>query len=158
MSEERAHARVSDPGTSHAAAAAVTPGLPTLQAMVERWALRRPEGFLDVDLTLAHPDLGPSTLRTRRSELGARNIIVDSGRRITPAGATTPHTVWLHRSFVFDPPPLLPPPETKAPTDDNRAARVAFAVKMDGYAKTAKAEGRSFLAAELTEAARLLRS
>lgn len=151
---ERAHARRDDPGTSHDAAAAITPGLPALQRLVEDTALNFSEGFTDVDLCFLNPEQGPSTLRSRRAELCARNIILDSGRRVIPEGHTQRHTVWLHRSFVPQPPPILEP---NAP-GPGRDEALLFAAKLDGYAATQKAEGRSFLSEELARAAAMIRS
>lgn len=151
----QAHARSTDPLTSHQAAAAITPGLNSLQHRVEEWALRQTQGFLDIDACEAMPDLGGSTVRTRRAELAQRNIILDSGRRQKPEGASTPHTVWVHRSFVADAPPILEPvsPASTAEREQGRAT----AAQMDGWARQMKAEGRSMFADGLTEAAQLMR-
>lgn len=153
---ERAHARHTDPQTSHRAAAAVTPGLPELQAVVERYALGQAQGFLDVKLCEALPDLGPSTLRTRRAELTARNIILDSGRRLTPDGATTPHTVWIHRSFVAAP-PAIREAETSASIADLKARGRVAAAELDKGADQMQREGRGVWAGQLREFAQLMR-
>jgi hypothetical protein len=138
-SGQQAHARRSDPQTSHRAAEAVTPGLLPLQATVERFAVSRPDGFMDVDLVDAHPDTGPSTLRTRRSELTARNIILDSGKRKKPDGATVAHTVWIHRSFVPQPPEIKEAPT--AFTSEDREAALVLAGKLDNAIKVMRDYG-----------------
>lgn len=100
MSEPAAHARRTDPGTSHEAARAVTPGITELQAVVERYALERgPEGFTDAAMSDALDDAS-STFRTRRSELTVRGIILDSGRRAKHGDSDRNRIVWVHRSFV----------------------------------------------------------
>lgn len=152
---QAAHARRSDPLTSHQAAAAVTPGLNALQERVETWAMRQPGGFLDIDACEAMPDLGGSTVRTRRAELAQRNIIVDSGGRKKPEGASTPHTVWIHRRFVKDPPPILEPASPTAPAD--RAAALELARQMDSWADQMKKEGRAMFSNALAEGAQLVR-
>ena len=151
----KAHARRSDPETSHQAAAAVTPGLNALQQRVEAWAMRQPGGFLDIDACEAMPDLGGSTVRTRRAELAQRNIILDSGKRQKPEGASTPHTVWVHRQFVKDAPPIMEPVD--GPSSADRDAARAAAARLDGWARSLKAEGRSMLADGLAEAAEIMR-
>ena len=89
---DEAHTRASDPDTSHEAAAAVTPNLRELQARVEAFAIAAgPSGFIDVDMQNALEDTG-STLRTRRSELTARNIVLDSGLRRKLVGSAQ----WRH--------------------------------------------------------------
>lgn len=159
MSAQQAHARRSDPATSHDAAEIVSPALPALQALVEEFARDRPAGFLDVDLVEAYPDLGPSTLRTRRSELCARNIILDSRCRRRPNVGVAPHTVWIHRAFAtgFVPDVCDPDKPAAPPIDVSRHEALTMAAKLDTYAATSKAEGRSFLGSELAEAARIMR-
>lgn len=152
---QKAHARRSDPATSHQAAEAVSPGLNALQERVEAWAMRQPSGFLDIDACEAMPDLGGSTVRTRRAELAQRNIILDSGRRTKPEGASTPHTIWVHRRFVDQPPPILEPacPRTAA----DKAEGLRQAAQLDGFARQMKAEGRTMFADALVEAAQTMR-
>lgn len=152
---QKAHARATDPETSHQAAAAVTLGLNSLQERVEGWARSVPGGFLDIDICEAMPDLGGSTVRTRRAELTQRNIILDSGRRKKPEGASTPHTVWVHRSFVADPPPILEPASPTSAADKQEAR--AAAARLDGWARQMKGEGRSMFADGLAEVAELMR-
>lgn len=152
---QSAHARRTDPETSHQAAAFVTPGLNALQERVEGWSRSVPGGFLDLDACEAMPDLVGSTVRTRRAELAQRNIILDSGRRRKPEGASTPHTVWIHRSFVPDAPPILEP-VTPTSTADKESGR-ATAAQLDGWARQMKAEGRAAFAEGLAQAAETMR-
>lgn len=153
----QAHARRTDPETSHQAAAAVTPGLPALQVAVEGFAVQQPGGFMDADLVEARPDIGPSTLRTRRAELTARNIILDSGRRMRPEGAATPHTVWIHRSFVADPPPLKDAEAPAVSISELKERGRAAASELDKGADQMHSEGRAMWAAQLREIAQLMR-
>lgn len=153
---EQAHARAGDRATSHAAAAAITPMLPLLQGAIERYALGFPAGFTDVDLLDWRGDKHPSTLRSRRAELTARNIILDSGRTVIPEGHAQRHTVWIHRSFVDDPPPLAA--KVSPPSKCDKGDALSMATKLDGYAEQLRKEGRAFLHTELIEAARLLRA
>lgn len=160
MIEERAHARRSDPGTSHEAAAAVTRwGLLPLQRIVEAYASRFGDGFYDVDLCEAHPDIGESTLRTRRAELVARNILLPHGKG-KPAGSTTNHTKWIHRNFATGlVPDVVEPPAPAAPEvePDLRSDALTMAAKLDAYSTTQRNEGRVYLSNELAEAARIMR-
>jgi hypothetical protein len=155
---ERAHARRTDPETSHKAADAVTPGLNAIQQQVERYARTRIAGFLDVDLVDAIPDLGPSTLRTRRAELVARNIVLDSGRTSIPEGATTPHTVWIHRDFVAGAPPICEPPTLREPISPDDIAEARKLIEpLLGAAKMSRAYGLTGCVAIAERAADLLR-
>ena len=131
---DRAHARRSDPATSHRAADVVTPVLNAIQRQVEQYAKSKLSGFLDVDLVAAFPDMGPSTLRTRRSELSDRNIILDSGKRQKPDGASSPHTVWIHRDYVAGAPPVCEPKAPTVVTDEDRKAALDLADKLDNVA------------------------
>lgn len=92
-----AHARGSDPRTSHLAAKAVSPSLTELQGQVESFALScGRHGFTDRDLARHFGDSG-STMRSRRAELTRRGVIEDSGRRTKPEGSGRLHIVWKHR-------------------------------------------------------------
>lgn len=153
---QRAHARRDDPQTSHAAAAAITPGLPELQARVEQIALRFPDGFTDVDLWHSGGETPLSTLRTRRGELTARNILLDSGQRVIPEGRTQRHTVWIHRSFVEQPPEIREA-EAVASIADLKARGRAAAAELDKNAAQMQNEGRAMWAAELRQHAQLMR-
>jgi len=153
--DQLAHARRTDPLTSHQAAEAVTLGLPELQALVEQVAICFPDGFTDVDLITARPDLGPSTLRTRRAELVARNIVLDSMRRVRPDGHTQLHTVWIHRSFVTNPPEICEPVRPATPAD--KAEALAMAAKLENEARSCRAQGLAMFADFLTECAQMMR-
>ena len=158
--DDRAHARRTDPGTSHQAAEAVTPGLNAIQRIVEAFARSRPDGFLDVELIEATPDLGQSTLRTRRAELTARNVVLDSGRRRKPDGATTPHTIWIHRDHVAGAPDVVDPAAVAAREErleSDRAEAITRAHTLERFAEQFKLEGRSAVNAELRAVATLLR-
>lgn len=152
---EQAHARRSDPATSHEAADAVTPELKELQALVEQYALTAADnGFTDASLEEFLGDAG-STYRTRRAELTARNIILNSGQTRTFGESTRQRIVWVHRRFVLDAPPICEPPTPASPEDRN-AAR-AKAARFDEVAKQMDREGRIGLATEFREGAALLR-
>ncbi len=150
-----AHARASDPQTSHDAAEAVTPGLGAIQQRVEAFAKRQRHGFLDIDLTEALDDLGPSTVRTRRAELVARNVVLDSGRREKPDGATSAHTVWIHRDFVPGAPTVIEP--VPPVSGETKAAGKAMAAELAQFATSLRKEGRGMLSGRLEEAADVLR-
>lgn len=83
---ERAHARHSDPDTSHDAAASVT-HLRRSQEAVRQVLATMPFGGTDEDiawrysLTPDTPLQSPSGLRTRRKELVKRGLVQNSGRR-----------------------------------------------------------------------------
>lgn len=151
-----AHARRDDPDTSHEAAAAVTPGLRELQARVETFAKSAGlEGFTDAEMEAALDDAG-STLRTRRSELAARNIVLDSGLRRTFGDSPRRRIVWLHRSFVDNPPPVQDAPRVL--TKEERGRGLEHVVRLEAGARQMRNEGRSAFADQLTEAANYIRS
>lgn len=77
---EQAHARHSDPDTSHDAARSVSPKVAKVQRQVLAYAASKPDGFTDRHLQDAFAD-STSTYRTRRSELVAKGYIRDSGER-----------------------------------------------------------------------------
>lgn len=152
----QAHARWDDPDTSHEAAAAVTPGLRELQQRVERYAQRCGHaGFTDAEMEDALQDAG-STLRTRRSELAARNIVLDSGQRRKFGDSPRNRIVWLHRSFVANAPPICEPPRVLTAEERGRGKQHADA--LDRCAKQMRAEGRVGVEQMLTEAAAYIRS
>lgn len=86
--------RKSDPVTSRMAAATVLPKLTKIQSEILAWA--RGRTFTDLDLVAAFPNLGPSTLRTRRSELRDAGLILDTGLFEVHSGRR--HTVWQART------------------------------------------------------------
>lgn len=90
----KAHARWSDPDTSHAAAEGVTPNLRELQAAVLAFAYRcEPFGFTDPAMN-EHFGVQSSTYRTRRSELVEYGLIADTGERVKLGGKGRAHAVW----------------------------------------------------------------
>lgn len=107
--QPRTRARSGDRDTSHKAAAQIIPVRYTIRQQVEDFARRAGNcGFIDEQLIEAFPEKTPSTLRTRRSELGFENIVLDTGcRRLTSAGRET--IVWQHRDFHNNPPPRKEP-------------------------------------------------
>lgn len=119
-----AHARRSDPQTSHDAAAAVTPKLNELQRKVENYAgLIGSHGFTDAEMA-EYFESTKSTLRTRRAELAERNIIVDSGKTRTFGDSPRQRIVWIHRDFAKNPPPVREPAEK----DPDQRKRVGYAI------------------------------
>ena len=99
----RAHARNSDPATSHEAADSVTDKIRASQEAVRLVLDRFPQGLTDTDLIEEYgklsalgwvPRQSPSGLRTRRSELVRRGTVVDSGNRaLLPTGRRA--VVWV---------------------------------------------------------------
>ena len=91
-----AHARRTDPETSHAAAASPTPGtLRPRQAEVLNILRQGPMHDQRIAATALawHSKQSPSGLRTRRAELVATGLVEDSGRReILPSGRGS--VVW----------------------------------------------------------------
>jgi hypothetical protein len=89
------HARKTDPQTSHDAAASVKNLTPTKEFILK--ALNRPR--TDVDLVEAYqnmkfaPRASESGIRSRRAELVAQGLVIDSGARIKlPSGRWA--TIW----------------------------------------------------------------
>lgn len=90
-------ARITDPGTSHAAARSIKHRVSEVRQAVLLYALDRPEGFTDWEMC-SHFGNHSATYRTRRSELTDRGEIVPTlERRATPSGRTA--VVWVHKSF-----------------------------------------------------------
>lgn len=104
FSDPRTRARRGDPDTSHKAAAAIMPSRFTIRQQVEQFALDAgTDGFTDEDLCDAFSNRAGSTMRTRRSELGFENIVVDSARRkLNSKGREV--IVWVHRDHHPSPP------------------------------------------------------
>lgn len=104
-------ARSSDPDTSRKAAAAIMPTRYTIRQQVEQYALDRGRaGFTDEDLCCDFSGRAGSTMRTRRSELGFENIVIDSARRkLNSKGREM--IVWVHRDHHPAPPPQIPKAE-----------------------------------------------
>jgi len=86
----KAYARNTDPGTSHEAAAKVTPKLRKLQQEVLD-IFQRHRRLTDLDLQEVTYTAG-STYRTRRSELVKMGLLRNSGDRKHQAGAN--RIVW----------------------------------------------------------------
>lgn len=82
LDDERAHARRTDPDTSHAAARSVVELRPRQQAVLD---VLRSYGRALTDEEIAErydgPQQSPSGLRTRRSELVSKGFARDSGER-----------------------------------------------------------------------------
>jgi hypothetical protein len=147
-------ARRADPGTSHDAAAAVTPGLRELQARVEAYARRiGAGGFTDAQMAADLEDT-TSTLRTRRAELAARRIVIDTGRRRTWGDSPRLRSVWVHRDFVHEPPAVIDAP---VPIKEAREEALIRAATLDSMAATFRERGSTLPADELEASARLLR-
>ncbi len=90
-----AHARRTDPQTSHEAAKAVTPKLTHCELRVLDFARKRGRnGFTDIELEDAMGDHG-ATFRTRRQELTTRGLIRDTGRTSRDAGDPRRRIVWV---------------------------------------------------------------
>jgi hypothetical protein len=147
-----ARARNTDPETSHKAAEAIEPHTATIRRQVEAFAHQRgDEGFIDEDLSRAFEAENVSSYRTRRAELADQNIILDSGRRRQNEGGRE-CVVWVHRSFVLQP-PLERDPAKKPKRDEVEAAFV----EIEKWQRQMKAEGRTAAGAFL-EAIQTLRA
>lgn len=119
----KAHARNTDPFTSHEAAASVVGLRPKQLAVLDCLKLYGPAVDLQLlDLYRAHaeahgwPEQSDSGLRTRRCELAEKNLIRCVGTSILPSGRKA--LVWGIRQRQADPPvpgvaaesaPTLPP-------------------------------------------------
>lgn len=102
--DPRSRARCGDPDTSHKAAAAIMPSRYTIRQQVEQFALDAgTDGFTDEDLCDAFANRAGSTMRTRRSELGFENIVVDSARRKLNS-KDREVIIWVHRNHHPSPP------------------------------------------------------
>lgn len=79
--------------TSIDAAQSIVPSLTEIQNAVLQYANTMPTGFTDDQMNRHFQSYG-STYRTRRAELTAKNLIVDSGKLARlPSGRNA--TVWL---------------------------------------------------------------
>jgi len=151
---DHAHARASDPQTSHDAAAAITPGLPEIQAKVERWAIQAgARGFTDLAMCDAMED-STSTLRSRRAELTDRNIILDTGQRRTEGDSPRERIVWVHRSYFVGAPPICEP--AKPITSADKAEARSLSIELARLAKGFRSQGLGIAADKIDEGARLL--
>ncbi len=92
-----AHARHTDPRTSHQAARAMTPELTDIQKRVLAFAKRcGGRGFTDLELEEEFHDHG-ATFRTRRRELVDMRMIRDSGQTTRYAGDRRHRIIWVIR-------------------------------------------------------------
>ena len=93
-------ARLSDPSTSHEAAAKATKMLSAKQALVEKELVRAgANGLTDHELIKLFRQWPESTSRKRRCELVALGKVVANGeKRMLPTGSNA--KVWMHASFV----------------------------------------------------------
>lgn len=99
--------RRADPETSRKAAAQIMPSRFTIRQQVEQFALDAgKDGFTDEDLCDAFSNRAGSTMRTRRSELGFENIVIDSARRKHNSKGRE-MIVWVHRDHHPSPPPQI---------------------------------------------------
>lgn len=155
---DQAHARRTDPDTSLEAAAVASQGIERQRNLVLAYAKGRGDkGFMDVDLEEAHPLESDSGLRTRRSELTARNIILDSGRRDRAAGSNRKRIVWMHRDWVDNPPPEREAPPNAAQTDVLKGEAHQAAARLRQHAAYLKRQyGLAALANDLDSVAELL--
>lgn len=95
-----AHARHTDPETSHQAAASVTRITSSRQAILDAYHLRGPMADFELEEYYAQvwqmhqwQPQSPSGIRSRRAELTELGRIIDSGRRtVTPSGR--PCIIW----------------------------------------------------------------
>ena len=152
---DQAHARSTDPETSHEAAAAVTPDLRELQARVEAYARRMGgQGFVDAQMEEDLDDDG-STMRSRRAELTERNIILSSGSKRRWGESVRRRVVWIHRDFVDNPPPVIDAPKPIRKEDRDRAVELSGTLGRSG--PILRGYGLAALAGEIEDAAKLLR-
>lgn len=153
---DSAHARSTDPHTSHEAAAAVTAHLTSGRAIVEAYARRKgADGFTDIEM---HDELGDSgsSLRSRRNELTAMNRILDSGRTAR-YGNQMERVVWVHRDFVTNPPPALDKPPSRAEADKTLESDAeALRVRLRSAGEAMHREGRTGAEALFNEAEQLI--
>jgi len=94
LAQYQAHARRSDPITSHDAARAISPLLSPIQRDVLRFAaIKGTSGFDDTELQFYFADDG-SSHRTRRAELTEEGMIRDTGRKIRYEGDRCHRIIW----------------------------------------------------------------
>lgn len=151
-----ARSRRGDPDTSRKAARKVEPHTPSIRDQVDGFAKHCGSvGFIDEELSDRFGSAEQSSYRTRRAELADQNIILDSGKRRFNKGMNE-CIVWVHRDHHPNPPLVLEGGKSAARSSAISDA-LAMAPKLARYAAQMKAEGRSFLAAELDEAAEIMR-
>jgi len=86
-----------DHDTSIEAAIAIAPKLNEIQQQVLAFARNQPDGFTDVDLNKFFNCTG-STFRTRRAELVAKGLIINSWKRERIHGRS--HIVWILKDYL----------------------------------------------------------
>lgn len=147
---DRAHARRTDPETSHAAAKVVDPHLQQIRDRVAFFARQCGEiGFIDEELSAKFGAEASSSYRTRRNELTVAGEIVDSGRK-KKNGSGRDCIVWVHRNFLSAPPKM--PPMSSIDT------KVAMAFRnMEAGARQMRNEGRIGFAEQIEEALKVLK-
>jgi hypothetical protein len=146
----KAHARRTDPDTSHEAAKAVTPATDTIRADVERWARGQgAAGFIDEELSKAFGAEEVSSYRTRRAELTLTGQIVDTRRR-RPNSNMRQCIVWIHSDYRHSSVPFEPQ-LTLAEQLERRANQ------LDQFAKDETRAGYTIMARELAATADLIR-
>jgi len=89
--------RRQDQPTSIEAAQAIAPKLNEIQQQVLTYAKVMNDGFTDVDLN-KYFNSTASTYRTRRAELVAKGLIVDSWQREKINGRN--HIVWILKDYL----------------------------------------------------------
>lgn len=163
---DRAHARITDPETSHEAADAITPDINSLQQRVISYAYsKRETGFCDAQMEEELGDDG-STLRSRRAELAEMGLILDSGRRTTWGDSQRRRIIWMHRAFVTDGHRQVSDkmrrssngqPNGRVP-DDLRDQVLGYASEFERFAASLRAEGRGMFAERCASLAQFLRT
>lgn len=152
------------PDTSRAAAEKIEPALPTIRAQVLAFAHARGAadadsgGFIDEELAILQrneEDKWDRSIRPRRSELTDENWIVHSGFK-RPNAQGNECVVWVHRDHHPCPPPIVAKPE-RVRVSELRKEADAMVLKLGRYAEQMRREGRGLFAAELTEAARIMK-
>lgn len=164
MSNDPPYTRSGDPETSHEAEEAARLALREDQATVERYARERgAEGFTDWQM---HRDLedDTSTYRSRRADLVARRILVDSGNRRREPESSSPQrnrVVWVHREFRTNVGPVLTEEEArKRPrglSADLQAEAALHANRLESAVKTVRGYGLVGCEQIMNDAVELLR-
>lgn len=114
--------RSPDHATSEKAAGAVTRKLNTIRAKVLHAFEEAPAGLIDHDLLALAPHAAESSFRKRRSELTDEGILVATNTtRENHNGQDS--TVFVHRKFHPNPPPLKDPTPGKAAGAIRRSKR-----------------------------------
>lgn len=156
--DDKAHARRTDPPTSHEAALAATSRLEVQRLLVVSFARGcGAKGFMDIQLEERFPDESDSGLRTRRSELAARNIILNTGRTGTYGGSARKRIIWVHRECVENAPDIIDAAPNAAQREVLRGEAHAKAAELATLAAGFRRQGYGPAADVIDEAAELLR-